>query len=81
MHFPTAGFDRKDVAVQFHVSTHLFVVDVVNESGRNFRSFFGEFLGVIGQRGIAAAVTILGCVDGVVQNSDIVHLSLPLGLK
>lgn len=67
MHLLEAGLQGEHVAVVLHVASHGAVVDVHGQVLRNAGGFLGQFLGVVGQRAVAAAVIFLGRLARLLQ--------------
>ena len=62
VHLLEAGLQGEHVAAVLHVAGHGAVVDVHGQVLRNAGGFLGQFLGVVGQRAVAAAVIFFGCL-------------------
>jgi hypothetical protein len=66
MNLPGVVLNREDIAVELHVRGH-GVVDVIAKGLGDGGGFLGQFLRVVGERPVTAAVVFLGCLAGCVQ--------------
>ncbi len=67
MHFLVAGFDGKNIAAQFHVTPHFFIVDVIGEALRNLCCFLGKFFRIIRHRPVTTAIIVFYGLPGFVD--------------